>query len=115
MGVKQVRALEQDDYPALPKGTFLRGFVRNFAKEVGLKPEQALGLLEQTNQAAVAISASVVVMPSQQNISVPPQEGKLATPRARVLIAAVIACLLLTVVWWWFLESAVLLLCRACF
>ncbi|MCY7389461.1 MAG: DUF4115 domain-containing protein [Burkholderiales bacterium] len=101
MGVKQVRALEQDDYAALPKGTFLRGFVRNFSKEVGLKPEQALGLLEQTHLAAVAITASVVVMPSQQNINVPPPEGELATPRARVLISAVIACLLLTVVWWW--------------
>lgn len=101
MGVKQVRALEDGDYSALPQGTFLRGFVRNFAKEVGVKPEQALGLLEETHHAAAALSASAIVMPSQQNISVPPPGGELATPRARVLIAFAIACLLLTVVWWW--------------
>ena len=101
MGVKQVRALEEGDYSVLPQGTFLRGFVRNFAKEVGVKPEQALGVLEETHRAAVALSASAVVMPSQHNISVPPPGGELATPRARVLIAVAIACLLLTVVWWW--------------
>lgn len=101
MGLKQVRALEQDDYSALPKGTFLRGFVRNFAKEVGVKPAQALEMLEKTHQAAAAINASAVVIPSQQNISVPTPGGEFATPRARGLVAAVIAGLLLTVVWWW--------------
>jgi cytoskeleton protein RodZ len=101
MGVKQVRALEENDYSSLPTGTFLRGFVRNFAKEVGLKPEHALALLEKTHQAAVPISASAVVMPSQQNINVPTPGGDLATPRTRVVIAALIALLVLIVVWWW--------------
>lgn len=101
MGVKQVRALEEGDYAALPKGTFLRGFVRNFAKEVGVKPEQALNVLNETHRAAAAISASAVVMPSQQNINVPPPGGDVATPRTRVFIAAAIAVLLLTVIWWW--------------
>ena len=101
MGLKQVRALEQDDYSVLPKGTFLRGFVRNYAKEVGIKPEQALALLEQTHQAAVAIKASAVVMPSQQNISVPTPGGEIAKPRARVFAAAVFVGVLFIVVWWW--------------
>ncbi len=101
MGVKQVRALEQDDYAALPTGTFLRGFVRNFAKEVGVEPEKALGLLAENHKAAATISASVVVMPLQQNIKVAAQEGEFATPRARAFIAVAIAALLLTVVWWW--------------
>ena len=89
MGIKQVRALEQDDYLSLPKGTFLRGFVRNFAKEVGVAPDVALRLLAETHQEAASITASVVVMPSQQNISVPIPGGQLATPRARVLIRPV--------------------------
>ncbi len=101
MGIKQVRALELDDYLALPKGTFLRGFVRNFAKEVGVVPEVALRLLAETHQDAASITASAVVMPSQQNISVPAPGGQLATPRARVLIAAVIATLLLAIAWYW--------------
>ena len=101
MGLKQVRALEEDDYLALPKGTFLRGFVRNYAKVVGIKPEQALALLEQTHQAAVAIKASAVVMPSQQNISVPTPGGEIAKPRARVFAAAVFVGVLFIGVWWW--------------
>lgn len=101
MGLKQVRALEQDDYSALPKGTFLRGFVRNFAKEVGVKPEQALELLEKTHHAAVAIKASAVVMPSQQNIKVPTPGGEVAKPRSRVLSAFAFVLILLVVVWWW--------------
>lgn len=101
MGVKQVRALEQDDYAALPTGTFLRGFVRNFAKEVGVEPEQALGLLAENHKAAATISASVIVMPSQQNIKVAAEGGEFATPRARAFIAIAIAALLLTIVWWW--------------
>ncbi len=101
MGVKQVRALEEGDYAALPKGTFLRGFVRNFAKEVGVKPEQALNVLNETHRPAAAISASAVIMPSQQNINVPPPGGEVATPRTRFFIAAAIAVLLLTVIWWW--------------
>ena len=101
MGVKQVRALEQNEYAALPTGTFLRGFVRNFAKEVGVAPDVALRLLAQTHQQAVALDASAVVMPSQQNIKVPTPGGEVATPRMRVLIAVMIAILLSAVVWYW--------------
>ena len=101
MGIKQVRALEQNEYAALPTGTFLRGFVRNFAKEVGVAPDVALRLLAQTHQEAVAIDASAVVMPSQQNIKVPTPGGEVATPRMRALIAAMIAILLSAVAWYW--------------
>ena len=101
MGVKQVRALEQDEFAALPTGTFLRGFVRNFAKEVGVKPERALGLLEETHRAAMVISASAVIIPSRQNIRVPAPGGALATPRGRVLFAVGIVGVLLAAFWYW--------------
>ena len=101
MGFKQVRALEDSDFAALPKGTFLRGFVRNFAKEVGVAPDHALRLLEETCRDAVAISASTVVMPSQQNIRLAHPGGEAATPRARVLIAFAICILLVAIFWYW--------------
>lgn len=101
MGIKQVRALEQDDYATLPTGTFLRGFVRNFAKEVGVVPEVALRLLGETHHAAAAINASAIVVPSQQNISVRAPGGEFATPRARAVIAVVIAALLLAATWYY--------------
>ena len=101
MGFKQVRALEDSDFAALPKGTFLRGFVRNFAKEVGVAPDHAVRLLEETCRDAVAISASTVVMPSQQNIRLAHPGGEAATPRARVLIAFAICILLVAIFWYW--------------
>jgi cytoskeleton protein RodZ len=101
MGVKQVRALEQDDYAALPTGTFLRGFVRNFAKEVGLVPDEALRLLAETHREGAAINASAVIMPSQQNIRVPTPGKEFATPRARALIAVALGSIVLAIVWYW--------------
>lgn len=101
MGIKQVRALEENDFSSLPTGTFLRGFVRNFAKAVGVKPESALALLEKTHLSAGRLSASSVIVPSQQNIGVPTPGGDTATPRARLVIVAVIVLLLLIIVWWW--------------
>ena len=101
MGFKQVRALEDSDFATLPKGTFLRGFVRNFAKEVGVAPDHAVRLLEETCRDAVAISASTVVMPSQQNIRLANPGGEAATPRARVLIAFAICILLVAIFWYW--------------
>ena len=42
---RQVRALEEGDYTHLPGRTFVRGFIRNYARLVRLDPEQVLGAL----------------------------------------------------------------------
>jgi cytoskeleton protein RodZ len=39
---KQVRALEEADFAALPESTFVRGFVRSYAMSLGLAPEPLL-------------------------------------------------------------------------
>lgn len=39
LGVKQVEALEASDYDNLPGRTFVRGFVRNYARLVNLDPD----------------------------------------------------------------------------
>ena len=57
MGLKQVTALENSDYAALPTGTFLRGFVRNYAKAVALNTNEVLALLEKTHSGAGAVKA----------------------------------------------------------
>ena len=101
MGVKQVVALENSDYAVLPTGTFLRGFVRNYAKAVTLNVDAVLALLEKTHSAAAAIKASSVVVPSQQNIKVPAPGGELSTPKARALAAGAVILLLLAAAWYW--------------
>ncbi len=48
LSVRQVTALEEDDYAKLSGGTFLRGFVRNYAKLVQLDATPLLLLLQQS-------------------------------------------------------------------
>jgi len=40
LGIKQVEALEANDYDKLPGRTFVRGFVRNYARLVNLDPDR---------------------------------------------------------------------------
>ena len=42
---RQVQALEDDDFAALPGRTFVRGFLRNYARYVGLDPDDVVALL----------------------------------------------------------------------
>ncbi|MBL0123989.1 MAG: helix-turn-helix domain-containing protein [Betaproteobacteria bacterium] len=101
MGLKQVVALENSDYAAVPTGTFLRGFVRNYAKAVSLNADEVLVLLEKTHSGAAAVKASSVVVPSLQNIKVPSPGGELATPNGRALVVGIVALLLLAAIWYW--------------
>ncbi len=101
MGLKQVIALENSDFAAVPTGTFLRGFVRNYAKAVSLNADEVLALLEKTHSGAAAVKASSVVVPSLQNIKVPAPGGELATPNGRALVIGIVILLLLAAVWYW--------------
>ncbi|MEP7155746.1 MAG: RodZ domain-containing protein [Betaproteobacteria bacterium] len=101
MGLKQVNALENSDYAQLPTGTFLRGFVRNYAKAVSLKPDEVLAVLETTHVAAAPVKASSVVVPNQQNIKVPIPGGDLASPKGRAFVIGIVVLLLLAAVWYW--------------
>ncbi len=42
---RQVKALEDGDYASLPGRTFVRGFVRNYARAVGIDPEAVLAAI----------------------------------------------------------------------
>jgi cytoskeleton protein RodZ len=103
MSVKQVDALERGQYELLPSGTFLRGFVRNYAKAVGVDAESALRVLECTHTDAHALSATPVLAPSGLAAPVPFQAGgeSLTTPTSRAIIAVLFLACLAAVVWYW--------------
>lgn len=64
LGVKQIEALEADDHANLPGRTFVRGFIRNYARLVRLDPDQVLSASQfgaETKSEARHIQA-----PSQQ-------------------------------------------------
>jgi len=62
MSPSQVEALEAGEFERLPKGTFLRGFIRNYAKLVGLDSEP---LVTGLSQATPALATPGIVVPSQ--------------------------------------------------
>jgi cytoskeleton protein RodZ len=51
IGSRFLQAIESDDYSILPGGIFNRGFVRSYARYVGLDEEQALVLYNQQLEA----------------------------------------------------------------
>lgn len=104
MSATQVEALELDAYDRLPKGTFLRGFVRNYAKQLNIEAEP---LLARLHEVAPHPPAPRIVVPSQ-NIRFDPIGDRLANPymRAAVLAAVVIAVALAAMYWWVFIKNA---------
>ncbi|MBI3716435.1 MAG: helix-turn-helix domain-containing protein [Betaproteobacteria bacterium] len=101
MGGRQIDALERADYAQLPKGTFLRGFVRNYARAVNADGAEAIALLEHSNADAKVMKTPSIVVPSQ-NIKLVPAGGELASPRGRIAIAlGVAACVGFAFWYWW--------------
>ena len=103
MSVKQIEALERADYAVLPAGTFLRGFVRNFAKAVGLNADEALKVLERTHTDGLALNATGIVAPTiaAAPVAFQSQSDALATPKSRAMIAVLLVACLMAVVWYW--------------
>lgn len=98
MSVAQVEALEIGDYERLPRGPFLRGFARNYARALGLDPEAVVGLIVV---AAPRENAPRIVVPSQ-NIRFDPLGHRLASPYVKAAgIAAVAIVLGFAAMYWW--------------
>ena len=98
MSTWQVEALETGDYQRLPKGTFLRGFVRNYARLLGRDSQAALDALAS---AAPAGPAPGIIVPSQ-NIRFDPLGERFGNPYVRAwLIAGVAFALVCAAMYWW--------------
>lgn len=102
MSAYQVEALEIGDYSRLPRGTFLRGFVRNYSKVLGLDSEAMLARLAE---AAPRTPAPEIVVHSQ-NIRFDPLGERLANPyvKAAALAVVVVALALAAMYWWLFIR-----------
>ena len=100
----QVEALEADDYSRLPRGPFLRGFVRNYAKVLGLPPETVLAHLAE---GAPRESAPPIVVPSQ-NIRFDPLSDRIGNPyvKAAAIASVVVALGFAAMYWWMFIRNA---------
>lgn len=102
MSAGQVEAIEGGEYARLPQGPFLRGFVRNYGKLLGLDGD---ALLSQLAQVAPPNAAPAIVVPSQ-NIRFDPLGERLASPyvKAGVLAVVVVAMAFAAMYWWLFIR-----------
>ena len=99
MSPSQVEALESGDYARLPKGTFLRGFVRNYAKLVGVEAEPLIAGLAQTTPGD---ASPRIVVPSQNIRFEPLHERISSSPYTKGgLIAGVVLALGFAAMYWW--------------
>ena len=98
MSAWQVEALESGDYSRLPRGTFLRGFVRNYARALGIDAQAALGSLAE----AVPVAPAPRIVVPTQNIRFDPLGQRFASPWFRASgVAAVAFLLALAATYWW--------------
>ncbi|HET7730280.1 MAG TPA: RodZ domain-containing protein, partial [Usitatibacter sp.] len=102
MSAHQIEALESDDYSRLPKGPFLRGFVRNYAKLLAI---DAAPLVEGLREAAPGQPRPGIVVPSQ-NIRFDPLGERLSSPyvKAGVLAFVAVAFAFAGMYWWLFIK-----------
>ena len=101
-GVRQIEAIEADDYAALPQGTtFVRGFLRGYAKLLKLEPERLLAMLDVRAPAALP----EVLEPQNMGVAATPVAAGRRSSRPMVLGSAVLGALALALGVWHFLSQ----------
>lgn len=98
---RQVEALEADNYAALPGGTIVRGFVRNYARLLKVDAE---ALLRQID--AAVPSAPVEVRPPDNMGAAGPPQGLNRFPPLLATVLVVSMAALLLGLWYFFAPSA---------
>lgn len=91
-GARQIEALETDDYRNLQGATFVRGFVRSYARFLKLAPEPLLDMLD----AGAAIAPANVRPPEDTGVAMPmPGARRLSPWLAGAILMAIAAAGLL--------------------
>lgn len=94
---RQIEALEADDHASLPGKTFLRGFLRNYAKLLQLDPEPLLALCqpEPPQVQSIAVPTSRIEFGGKRRLM--PFGDHSSKPRAKY--AAIIGVAVLVLSW----------------
>ena len=86
-----IQALEADDYAKLPAPTFIRGYLRGYARFLDIDPEPVIRAFEQRDFTPPALVADISERPQVQSTDFP----------VRMVTYVVVAALVLLVVLWW--------------
>jgi cytoskeleton protein RodZ len=99
-GVKQIAAIEADDYDRLPGTTFVRGMIRSYAKLLQLDPQP---LLAELGRRDVPAAAMVDLHTSEQE---PFLESGRKSNRIYVLMSLAAMLAVAVVVYEWYFSAA---------
>jgi len=92
---RQVEAMETDDFESLDPPVFARGFVRNYARLLGLAPEALLARMEGAPAEPAAVSHAA-----------PPQPHSwLSSPWLILLLLGLLVAVAMPVALYWWLNS----------
>lgn len=100
LGSRQVDALESGDWQTLPGNTFVRGFVRNYARIVQIDPTPLMVLLDDVLTKPVSNLAV-----NEQSLSQMPQTGRSVSGRDRMVMFAGFALVVLAALAYFLLAN----------
>jgi cytoskeleton protein RodZ len=83
-----LQALEADEYERLPEATFVRGYIRNYARELDLPADELVSVFSEIMQEQESVPETVEVMPSRRRRWIP-----------MVSVALVLAVVLVVLLW----------------
>ncbi|WP_341744464.1 helix-turn-helix domain-containing protein [Azonexus hydrophilus] len=95
LGQRQVEALERDDWSVLPGTTFIRGFVRNYARLVDIDPAPLMDRLEGQLEKPVDTLAVPAAAPPRISNASKSRDGLVVGIGGLLLILAALAYFLL--------------------
>jgi len=95
LGQRQVEALERDDWSVLPGTTFIRGFVRNYARLVDIDPAPLMERLESLLEKPVDTLAVPAAAPPRISNASKSRDGLVVGIGGLLLILAALAYFLL--------------------
>lgn len=92
---RQVEALERDDFAALPGPVFVRGFLRNYARLLGLDPEPMVRTAERMLAPSQAEAEVRSAGASERSVAVPMSESARPSSRNRLPLYVISAIVIL--------------------
>jgi cytoskeletal protein RodZ len=90
--VPVLRALERNAFDKVPGGIFARGFIRSYAREVGLNPEEMVaGFLEETGEVPIAEPSAPAHFDEDVRIDPDPSPGRATWGYVLIVAALLVA------------------------
>ena len=101
---KQIESLESGDYKGLPEPIFVKGFIKTYARFLGLDADQITALLNEAFPSQVTAVASALITESQNGLNFQDQKKSKSFPKWLPLL--VVAAAVVGAVYLWQSKSS---------